>query len=330
MNNIVLVCGSEGSLMQAVIPKLIANGYGVVGVDNLMRHGTKKGSGYTFHRVDLTDQKKVDKIFKEYAPTYVIQAAAQIYGIAGFNYHADRILSNDVILQSNVLNAAIFNDCNRFVYISSSMVYETFQEDRSVKETDIENIITPKTEYGLSKLVGERLTKAFTKQNFDFSGSMEYTIWRPFNIITPHEKVVDTNNIGMSHVFADYLSNILIKQKNPLPIIGDGHQIRCFTNIEDVASVIADHSFSEKTKNQEFNIGNPEPVTMRELAYIIYQYSPNTKKLRFQTVEKYPNDVKVRIPDVSKLKRVLGKKDYIPLEQSIDLCVAHLKAEGLI
>lgn len=317
--------------MQAVIPKLIANGYEVIGVDNLMRHGVKMGGGYVFRKIDLTDKKKVDKLFQEYTPKYVIQAAAQIYGVAGFNYHADRILSRDVTLHSNVLEAAALHGCSRMVYISSSMVYETFKESRPVKETDLENIITPKTEYGLSKLVGERLTKAFTKPYLylDSIDSMEYTIWRPFNIISPYERADDTC-IGMSHVFADYLSNILIKRKTPLHIIGDGNQVRCFTNIEDVSSVIADHSFSEKTKNQEFNIGNPEPVTMRELAYIIYQYSPDTKKLRFATVGKFPNDVKIRIPDVSKLKKVLGKKDYIPLEQSIGLCVEHLKAEGLI
>ena len=58
---------------------------------------------------------------------------------------------------------------------------------------------------------------------------------------------------------------------NPLPIIGNGQQIRCFTWIDDVAQAIADHSFSSKTCRETFNLGNPEPITMIQLAQMIHE-----------------------------------------------------------
>ena len=67
------------------------------------------------------------------------------------------------------------------------------------------------------------------------------------------------------------MNNIVVKKMNPLPIIGSGEQIRCFTWIEDVANMIGDWSFEDKTDNETYNVGNPEPITM-EFIFIIYSF----------------------------------------------------------
>ena len=321
----VLVTGSEGSLMQSVIPKLIAKGYEVSGVDNLVRYGERPGhaSGYTFYKGDLTDYAYVNDLFDNVRPHYVIQAAARIYGVGGFNAHCADILGNDVALHSNILKAAVEYKTSRVVYISSSMVYETCYQglDEAVQEFQPDTSIVPYTDYGLSKLVGERLSKSYQRQY-----GLDYTIWRPFNIITPYEKVT-TEEIGISHVFADFIKNIVEKKMNPLPIIGDGEQVRCFTWIDEVAGAIADYSFSDKTKNDIYNLGNPEPISMKELARLIYNIAVEMNiisegELKFQTTSSYPDDVRVRLPDVSKAKG-LGWEAKQKVGESIRECLTH-------
>ena len=315
----ILVTGSEGSLMQAVIPLLLEQGHTVKGVDNFARYGEiERERDYEFVRGDLTDMEFVDKVVE--GVDAVIQAAALIYGVGGFHKYPADILSKDIALHQNILQSMLKHNIKKMVYISSSMVYERCQTHPS-KEEDVDVSLIPSTDYGLSKLVGERLAQAFQRQY-----GINYTIWRPFNIITPHEK--GENDLGTSHVFADYIKNIIVEKKTDLPIIGDGEQIRCFTWIGDVARGIAEFSFDERAENQIFNLGNPEPITMKDLANIIYDKAKNHNLingngngLNFETKMSFSDDVRTRIPDVSKAKNVLGWEPTGKVEESVDRCV---------
>lgn len=321
----VLVCGSEGSLMQAVIPMLTAAGHEVVGVDNLVRYGERLGHAnvdYKFFYGDLVDREFVLKLFKEVRPDYVIQAAARIYGIRGFNEHCADILGENTSLHTNVLHASVINKVKRVVYISSSMVYESCPNsvENPLTEEAPEHNIMPITSYGQSKYIGEKLSEAYLQQY-----GLEYVIWRPFNIITPYEKS-EYDDIGFSHVFSDYIKNIIFEKKNPLPIIGDGSQVRCFTWIDDVAKAIVDFSFIDKTKNQIFNLSNPEPICMTDLARLIHKKAVEARLLpegvlQFETVIEFPNDVMVRIPSNAKAKEVLGWETNHKVSESIDKCI---------
>ena len=311
----ILVTGSEGSLMQFVIPHLIRLGHEVIGVDNFARYGViDRERNYKFIRGDLTDMEFVDKIMKDVDG--VIQAAALIYGVGGFHKYPADILSKDVVLHQNILWAMKKHNVKKIAYISSSMVYERCEEHPSKEEHVMESKI-PLTEYGLSKLVGERLCMAFEQQY-----GIKYVIWRPFNIITPLEAAEKEQ--GMSHVFADFINNILVKKMNPLPIIGTGDQIRCFTWIDDVAKLIGEFSFNDKTDNRDYNIGNPEPITMKELALMMYD---GEEPLQFETVREYADDVMIRIPDVSKATEELGFEPTLKVQESINICMAHIKGD---
>jgi nucleoside-diphosphate-sugar epimerase len=323
----VLVCGSEGSLMQAVIPKLIEKGHEVVGVDNLVRYGERlghAGNDYEFLYGDLCDPSFVNRTFENIKPDYVIQAAARIYGILGFNLHCADILGENTSLHTNVLKASVANKVKRVVYISSSMVYESCPNsiDEPLTEDAPEKNPMPITSYGQSKYVGEKLSEAYFTQY-----GLEYTIWRPFNIITPYEKS-EYDDIGFSHVFSDYIKNLVAEKMNPLPIIGDGTQVRCFTWIDDVAQAIVDWSFEEKTKNDIFNLSNPEPIMVAGLARLIHQKASEIGllapiELKFETVKDIPNDVMVRIPSNEKAKQVLGFESNHKVEESIVKCLKH-------
>jgi nucleoside-diphosphate-sugar epimerase len=324
----VLVTGSEGSLMQAVIPLLLKKNYVVYGVDNLARYGERlgiAGTDYQFIKCDLTDRHNVDNLVEQVKPDYIIQAAATIYGVGGFNKYCGEMYK-DIALHDNVLRAAVAHNVKKVVYISSSMVYENCPQQigHPVSEDIIDNYPAPYTDYGLSKFVGERVTKAYLKQH-----GLKYTIWRPFNIITPYEKS-ESEEVGISHVFADYIKNIVVEKKHPLPILGDGYQVRCFTWIDEVAHAIAEYSFLDKTDNEVYNLGNPEPISMRVLAEKIVDIAANEYKLfphfhiLYDTIGNYENDVRVRIPNVDKAKDDLGWEATMKTDDSIRLCLKHV------
>jgi len=311
----ILVTGSEGSLMQATIPKLLAQGHEIVGVDNLYRYGQaseRADKDYQLLQLDLSE-RDLD-LCQGYDAVFL--AAAKIYGVGGFNHYCADIIADDTAIQGNILKSCARHGVKRVVYISSSMVYETCVQDpaQPVTEDMVEDCPMPKTEYGITKLLGERMCGAFHKQY-----GIDYTIWRPFNIITPHETSMKEQ--GFSHVFADFITNITEKQLNPLPIIGDGNQIRCFTWIDDVANIIAEHSFSDQTKNQAYNICNVEPITMRDLAQKIFDLSNQIGTLKFETVKNYHNDVLVRIPSIDKLRTIIRAYKFIKTDVSIQKCL---------
>ena len=244
----ILVTGSEGSLMQWVIPHLLKAGHSVLGVDNFVRYGEiERDRNYDFVRGDLTDHDFVDQIMK--GVDGVIQAAALIYGVGGFHKYPADILSKDIVLHQNILWAMKKYSVGKIAYISSSMVYERCDTHPS-REEDVDDSLIPSTDYGL----------------------------------------------------------------------GSGEQIRCFTWIDDVASAIAKFSFDKKTRNQIYNLGNPEPVTMKDLARLIYR---GDNELSFKTVKSFDDDVMIRIPSIEKAEKKLGFRPTKKVAESVELCVKH-------
>ena len=317
----ILVTGAEGSLMQSVIPKLIVQGHEIIGVDNFSRYGEiERPRNYKLVTGDLTNSALVNEI--TVGVDVIIQGAAIIYGVQGFHQYPADILGKDVTLHKNILDAALKNNVKKVVYISSSMVYERADTIPS-EETDVDSMLIPLTDYGLSKLVGERLSMAYYKQY-----GLKYTIWRPFNIITPYEKA--EKEIGFSHVFADFIDRIILKEENPMRIIGSGDQIRCFTWIEDVSDAIASFSLNDKSDNQVFNIGNPAPITMKDLAKKIKNMAFKKKyisdsNIRFYHLDAPTDDVKIRVPSIEKIKKTFGWNPKVTLEEALDICLDEAK-----
>lgn len=325
---ITLITGSAGSLGSEIYRQLEENN--IKGDKPFSSvYGLDKNDGF---RVDFVvdlvkETEKLEQVFSDIRPNHVIHCAANIYGVAGFNELPATILGDDVTMLKNVLDnfVKIPKELRgRFVYISSSMVYEQVKGNPELTEELVDLAPAPKTEYGLSKFTGERLVVAYAKQY-----ELNYTIWRPFNIITPYERpgIHKEGGHGYSHVFADFFENILMKKLNPLPIFGDGNQIRCFTWYEEVAECIVSNFHNKLTNSKIYNIGNNEPITMLQLANMIVNESikrgllPKDYQLNFKTVKNWPNDVQVRVPNVMKALGELGFFAQIKTQESISRCM---------
>jgi len=310
-----LITGSEGSLAQIVIPSLLKDGHEIIGIDNFTRYGSiERERGYEFVKDDLSDTSVVKHIFKKHKFDVVFHFAALVYGVIGFHKKPADIIADNNLMTINLLKFG-HDKVDKFIYLSSSMVYE-----KSMKWPHKENdtLTTPvmSTSYGLSKYIGERVIQSFEEQY-----GVKFVIWRPFNIITPFETPEEE---GFSHVFSDLIEKIIDQKQSPLNILGDGTQIRCFTNIYDVADVIAKYSLDNKAENHYINIGNPEPVTVKELAEKIvrigrkYDLLDKNYELNYNYQPIYDDDVKKRIPDVGKIKKMFGWEAKLKIDDSIE------------
>ena len=338
----ILVTGASGSLMQAVIPRLLDQGHIIIGID--INPDPKKITHKNYyHFINDLREPLVD-----FPCDAVIHAAAQIYGVTGFNERSYKILSEDVQMTINAVNHARSLKVKRFIYLSSSMVYEgcPYQKEGN-HEDEVWSTGTyrvPSTGYGMSKYMGERLVE---------ESGLEYIIWRPFNIITPYEKAGET--MGQSHVFADIFKTLLIEKSNTLPLYDKGYQTRCFTWIEDVAQAISDYSFLEmnvsvagrymwmeghhsslnkidQNVNTAFNIGTQEEVSIQQLAQLIHlrALKAGMNVSPVYTVFSRPGsqkDVKNRKPNIQKIYETFGWKPTLTLTGSIDKCIEYYKQQ---
>lgn len=309
-----VVTGSEGSLAQLVIPELLKKGIEIIGIDNLSRYGRRPSQhDYPFYDLDLAKTIPEAVANALHDSDYVFHFAALIYGVVGFHKFPADILSNNIESTSQLLRV-LAKSKTKLVYLSSSMVYEgslTFPH----QESDTDSIPIMKTSYGLSKYVGERLVQAYSEQY-----GLNYLIWRPFNVFTPFES---PEEVGHSHVFSDLIDKIIVQKLRPLPLLGDGEQIRCFTNIYDVAQAITDYSVNSLSDREILNIANPEPVTIKELAQRIVSLGKRNGllahdySLEFAYQPIYSDDVRKRIPSIEKIARLFGWAPTTKLDESI-------------
>ena len=305
----VLVTGSEGVFAQQAIIELLANGHVVTGVDNLSKYNEVKNTGqYELIQGDLTDYAFVTSLFNDSSYDIVFHFAALIYGVLWYDKYPAEVLGKNITMTSNLL--LNHKSIGKFVYISSSMVYEKTGFYPS-KEQDTDYINVMSTDYGFSKYACERLVEAYHKQY-----ELPYLIWRPFNVFDINEKI--SKDEGKGHVFSDLVRKILIDQQMPVKLLGNGEQTRTFIDIRDAAYAIA--NLSDQIIGR-YNLGTEREITIKELAIIIADTAieldllSSSYNLQFETTNVHINDVKRRKPDTSKLQAHWSPR--ITIEQSV-------------
>ncbi len=312
----ILVTGGCGFIGSEVVKQLLKKGYKVRVADNLSKPESAVKEGYEFLKVDLTDKKQADKAFQ--GIDYCLNLAAKIGGIGYFHKYPATILSENNKIYSATFEAAVKNKIKRMVYISSSMVFESATHFPS-KETDLGITPPPVSSYGFSKLSGEWYCQAFYKEH-----GLPFSICRPFNAYGINE--FPGNDIGYAHVIPDLVKKILAGQY-PLELLGDGQQTRCFTHIKDLARGIIMVMEEKKAVNQDFNVGTSQETKMIDLAEKIWKLCDIKKPFKAKFVKGFKHDVKKRVPEVKKIKRIVGWQPEITLAEGLLEVIAWLKKE---
>jgi nucleoside-diphosphate-sugar epimerase len=165
-------------------------------------------------------------------------------------------------LYNGVFRAAVSVGIERFVYVSSSMVFENATK-YPTPESYVTDTPIPTSAYGFSKLTGE----VYCRAAHDEFG-LPYTICRPFNAYGPGEMPEDEP--GIAHMVPDVIKKVLGGQR-PLQIFGDGTQTRTITHIDDIADGIVTAMASPKGLNEDFNVSAGEEMTVAEICKVIWE-----------------------------------------------------------
>jgi nucleoside-diphosphate-sugar epimerase len=323
----VLVTGSAGFIGGYVTAELLEQGHSVVGVDNFSKYGPVKHSfddhpNHYFVEGDARDTDLLTELLQ--GCDHFIAGAAMIGGISYFHAYAyDLLATNERIIASScdaALRARDAGTLRKMTYVSSSMVYESTDHWPSA-EGDERRIAPPRSSYGFQKLAVEYFARAAWDQY-----KLPYTIVRPFNCVGVGEgralgqvEVLSGNvRLAMSHVVPDLVQKVL-KGQDPLRILGAGDQVRHYTYGGDLARGIVATLEHPGAVNADFNLSTETSTTVLELAEIIWRKVRGPEvPFRFVTDEPYEHDVRRRIPDVGKARRVLGFEATTTLDEMLD------------
>jgi len=306
MNKKILVTGGCGFIGSEVVKKLIRIGYQVRVADNLSKQESSVKEGYEFIKADLTDRKAANQVFE--GMDICINLAAKIGGIGYFHKYPATILSENNKIYSATFEAAVARKIKRMVYISSSMVFESATQFPS-KEEDVKRIPPPVSSYGFSKLIGEQYCQAFWDEH-----KLPFSICRPFNAYGINEFPGD--EVGYAHVIPDLIKKMLTKQY-PLELLGNGEQIRCFTHVSDLADGIIAVMESERAVNEDFNIADPNPISVNDLAKILWEIIGVKEPFEVKNVSGFKFDIKKRIPDTTKIEKMLKWKTKVDFKEGL-------------
>src|SRR5271154_6002721 len=256
----VLVTGGAGTIGAAVVRRLLADPAYEVRVSDQRMAPQWMREGCEVHTGDLRLPKEARTASK--GCTHVIHLAAIVGGIANFHRLAHTLTEVNNALYNSVIRAALDHDVERFVYVSSSMVFER-AELFPTPEDYLPNCPIPLSAYGFSKLTGEVYCRAAHDEH-----GLRYTICRPFNAYGPGEMPEDEP--GIAHAVPDLIRKVLSGQ-SPLQIFGDGTHTRTLTHVDDIADGIVTAMRSAAGLNEDFNISASDELTVAEIAAIVWE-----------------------------------------------------------
>jgi nucleoside-diphosphate-sugar epimerase len=332
----ILVTGAAGFINGYLVPELLEAGHEVVGLDNLSKYGPTRHSydDHPRYRLVEGDAKDVG-LLRELIRgcDQVVAAAAMIGGISYFHEFAYDLLAENERILASTFDAAIEGhrrgELERIVVLSSSMVYESvtvFPTPEGAQLTSPPPIST----YGFQKLASEYFAVGAWQQH-----RLPYTILRPFNCVGIGERraVRDTNimsgnvKLALSHVVPDLVLKVL-RGQDPLHLLGDGRQVRCYTYGGDLAHGIRLAMESPAAVNDDFNLSTSASTTVIELAELIWRkiHGPD-RPFAWVSDPPFEHDVQHRVPDVRKARDVLGFEATTPLSEMLDEVIPWIRAE---
>jgi UDP-glucose 4-epimerase len=254
--------------------------------------------------------------------SHVIHLAAIVGGIANFHKLPFTLTEVNNALTGSLVSASVEHASERFVYVSSSMVFERATSFPTGEEHLLE-CPPPRSAYGFSKLAGEVYTRAAHDQL-----GLSFTICRPFNAYGPGE-LPDRDEPGIAHAVPDLIAKALANQR-PLQIFGSGRQTRTLTHVDDIADGIVTAMGSPAGENEDFNISASEELTVAEIATRIWEAcGRDASELELEHLPSFEVDVQRRWPSVEKARRVLGWEARVDLKDGLAETVEWIETETM-
>ena len=294
----ILVAGATGLAGSAIVKELTRIGKPVVGISS--------------KDVDLLDRTATFDYLNKLKPNVVIDAAAKVGGISANNNHPVEFLSENIRIQTNLMDASHSAHVEKFVFLASSCVYPK-SCPQPIKE---EYVLTGALEstnsaYALAKLAGIELIKAYRKEF-----GHKWISVMPTNLYGPN----DNFDLESSHVFPALIRKFIEAKKSnasSVDLWGTGKPRREFLHVDDLAKAII-VCLDGYDSDQQINIGTGIDLTIAELAEKIAENIGFSGNINWDVAKEDGTPQKVL--DIQKITN-LGWKPTINLDQGIKLTV---------
>ncbi len=289
---------------------LVAGATGLVGsaiVREFERVG-KPVKGISSKDVDLLDRKATFAYLADLKPEIVIDAAAKAGGIGANNSRPVDFLTQNIQIQSNLMDAAHQANVKNFVFLGSSCIYPR-NCNQPIKE---EYIMTGELEqtnsaYAIAKIAGLELIKSYRKQF-----GHKWISVMPTNLYGPN----DNFDLENSHVFPALIRKFVEGKRNNVASVtlwGSGLSKREFLHVDDLAKAIL-LCLEKYDSDQHINIGTGEDLDIKELAFKIANAAGFTGDIIWDSSK--PDGTPRKVLDISKITN-LGWKPSISLDSGI-------------
>jgi len=290
----IVVAGGTGLAGSAIVRAYQAAGHEVIPVSRKV--------------VDLLDRDATFRFIKDVKPALIVDAAAKVGGIGANNSFPVEFLSDNVRIQSNLMEAAHAADVEKFIFLGSSCIYPR-DCAQPIKE---EYLLTGPLEetnsaYAVAKIAGIELVKSFRKEY-----GRTWISLMPTNLYG----INDNFELQGSHVLPAFIRRFVEAAEKAAPVEtlwGSGSPKREFLHVDDLAAAVV-HLGKTYDSSEHLNIGTGEDLTIKELAELVAELAGFTGQLAWDASK--PDGTPRKVLDVSKAK-ALGWAPKISLREGI-------------
>jgi UDP-glucose 4-epimerase len=307
------VTGGAGFIGSHLTERLLELGHDVTVMDNLSTgrqenlRDVESNPRLHFRSGSITDPVLLSEVVRGIDVIYHLAAAVGVKLVAD---DPVRTIQTNIYPTEVLLRLAAQGGQKVFL-ASTSEVYGKNPKDRWTEEDDLFLGPTsrPRWAYGCSKAIDEFLALAYHRK-FD----LNVVVGRFFNVVGPRQ----VGHYGM--VIPRFVNNAL--EGKPIVVYDDGEQVRCFAHVREIVDCIVDLVETPAAVGRVYNIGSDQPWSIRELAELVIERTKSSAGIEYiPYTEAYGDDfddVRRRVPDLSRLEETLGRKPEMSLGQILD------------
>ncbi|KGO93358.1 GDP-L-fucose synthase family protein [Flavobacterium subsaxonicum] len=293
----IYIAGHNGMVGSAIWRILSDKGY-----TNLIGRSSKE--------FDLRNQQAVSEFLAQEKPDVIIDAAARVGGILANNDYPYQFLMENMLIQNNLIDGALKNDVDKFIFLGSSCIYPKFAPQPLKEEYLLTDTLEPTNEwYAIAKITGVKTCQAIRKQY-----GKDYVSLMPTNLYGTR----DNFDLNTSHVLPAMIRKFHEAKENgnaPVTLWGSGTPMREFLFVDDMAEAVV-FALENELPEYLYNIGTGVDLTIKELAETIQKVTGHTGEIIWDSEK--PDGTPRKLMDVSKMHN-LGWQHKIDLEKGIGL-----------
>jgi dTDP-glucose 4,6-dehydratase len=309
MSQRVVITGAAGFIGSHLAETLLDRGYSVVGIDNLLTGDIGNIAHLTNRDFEFVKHDVTNYIYVDGPVDYVLHWASPASPIDYLELPIPT-LKVGALGTHKALGLAKAKGA-RFVLASTSEVYgDPLEHPQKESYWGNVNPIGPRGVYDEAKRFAEAMTVAYHRYH-----GVDAKIVRIFNTYGPRMRVKDGRAVPA------FISQALRNEE--VTVFGDGRQTRSFTYITDLVDGII--RLMTSSVNDPVNIGNPREMSLDELARTIVRMTGATSKIVYRPLP--VDDPKVRQPDITRARTLLGWEPKVSLEEGLETTIAYFRTK---